>query len=133
MRTSALALTTGLPLGLGLSTLIYQGYGHHWWRGHAGDAFVVAFLVGLLGSLTDWSLPRRLLLVAVVAAALEVGQLAAGAASRSEVTGLFLGSHFDALDFIYYAAGLVLAAILEVTRRSRETHPTCPRPSSGPV
>lgn len=113
MTLAARVVTILVPLGLGASTLVYDGYGHHWWRAHAGDALVVAFLVGLLGLLPTFSLRRRLVIVAIVSAGLELGQLGVDAGNRSTGAALLLGSHFDPLDFVYYAIGLGLAAGLE--------------------
>ena len=113
MTVAARVQTIVLPFCLGASTLVYQGYGQRWWRAHAGDALVVAFLVGLLGLVPAWSLRRRLGIVAVVSAGLELGQLGADASGRSAGAALLLGSHFDPLDFAYYAVGLGLAVVLE--------------------
>ena len=113
MNLRRVALTTLTPLALGLSVLVYQGPGHLWFRAHAGDALVVMFLVGLLGCVSSWSIGRRLLCVGVVAACVECAQLFGGSAERSVTIQLLVGSHFDPLDFAYYAIGLALAAAVD--------------------
>ncbi len=112
MSRISMLWTTGLPLFLGTTTLFYGGYGHTWCRSHAGDILVVAFLVGLLGVVTQASLRMRLLSVALVSIGLELGQLSASSGEREGALALVLGTHFDLLDFLYYALGLGLAVAL---------------------
>ncbi len=113
MRIGSAVVTTLVPLCLGLASLVYTGPGALWWRAHAGDALVVAFLVGLAGLVGTFALRARLLAVAILCSGLELAQLSSGAASRGPLAGLLLGSTFDALDFVYYAIGLALAVVLD--------------------
>jgi len=112
MRIGPPVVTTLVPLCLGLASLVYTGPGALWWRAHAGDALVVAFLVGLAGVVGRLSLRARLLAVAILCTGLELAQLGASA-SRGPIAGLILGSTFDPLDFVYYAIGLALAVVLD--------------------
>ena len=113
MRLRRHAITTAMPLLLAVAVLVYRGPGWVWARTHFGDTLAVAFLVGAFGLITRWQVRTRLALVGVVAAAVELAQLSEGAADRSAVVQLLIGGHFDPLDFVYYAAGLVLAFALE--------------------
>ena len=112
MRIGQAVVTTLVPLCFGLASLVYTGPGALWWRAHAGDALVVAFLVGLAGVAGRLTLRVRLLAVAILCTGLELAQLGASA-SRGPIAGLVLGSTFDPLDFVYYAIGLVLAVLLD--------------------
>lgn len=104
---------TLVPLILGLTTLVYTGPGHLWWRGHAGDSLVVAFFVGGLGLITRAPLTYRLGLIGILFTGLELAQLTANAGSRGRFSNLVLGSTFDPFDFLYYALGLALAVVLD--------------------
>lgn len=111
----------GIPFGLGLSCLVYDGPGHLLWRSHGGDAFVVAFLIGLLGLIPRLSFPRRATGIALLCAGLEFAQLQSGSAHRRGIEAIVLGTHFDPLDFLFYAAGIALALLLN--RRSEGMGP----------
>ncbi len=109
MTTMQRAASVGLPLLLGLSTLLAPGT---WWRAHAGDAFIAAFLVGVLGLATKRSLAWRIACVALLCTAVECAQLLPGATSRSGAQSLLLGATFDPLDLAWYGIGLGVAWLL---------------------
>ncbi len=112
--------TTLLPLLLGLGTLVYSGVGHVWARSYAGDAFAVAFVVGLLGLVTPASLPVRLGIAAALALAIEFSQLIGTGSHRGTLSQLLVGSHFDTLDLLYYGAGLLMALALDMAVDGRK-------------
>ncbi len=112
MHFRAFAVTTALPFAVGLSTLFYEGAGHVFWRAHAGDALIVAFLVGALGTITRWRLVATCLCVGVLSCGVELAQLADGAGDRRSLVRLLLGSTFDPIDFVAYGVGIALAVLL---------------------
>lgn len=105
--------SVAIPLVVGVFVIAYQGPGHGWARGSLGDVAAVAFIVGVFGWKTTWSLPGRLLIVGALASAVECAQLLPGAADQRWWVVLVVGSHFDPWDFAYYALGLAAGAALE--------------------
>jgi hypothetical protein len=83
-------------------------------RGTAGDVLIVVFLVAL-GAALGWGTPlRRLVAVGALAVGLELIQLLdLVGPDAPRALHLILGSTFDPLDLVAYAAGLALAAGLE--------------------
>jgi hypothetical protein len=110
-RTAGAAL---LALGAGLFVLAYRGPGFRLVRGHGGDVAVTAFLFFVLGLLTRWPWRTRVAVVAAVALATELAQLARLPPRRSLLTDLTIGSTFDPWDLLAYALGLLLAVLVQL-------------------
>lgn len=113
MKRRRAAWLVGVSAGLAIAALLYRGPGHEWTRAHLGDALAVSLMFGALALATTWSTLRRATVVAIVAVTIELCQLSGGAAERSPLVQLFVGGHFDLLDFLYYGLGLASAVGFE--------------------
>lgn len=97
-------------VALGLLVLVYRGPGRAFVRGHVGDV-AATMLVYALASLVQprASIGMRALVSLAIATAIEVVQVWFHA--RSTVGHLVLGSTFDPIDLVAYAAGIGIAVV----------------------
>lgn len=107
-----------LCLGLGLSTLFYQGPGHEIWRGNGGDMIVVLFLGLLFGAFCKNQFLGPTIALAI-AIGLEVTQT--NLQTSGTPRDLIIGAVFDWWDIAAYAIGAVLAMIAEWDIRRRRS------------
>lgn len=100
---------------LGLSTIPYTAYelpAHRWVRGYLGDAFTVLCLYALVSAFTGLRSRTKALVIGGFAGAVEASQvLIAGV--RGQTATLLVGAHFDTMDLVYYALGIVCGVAVE--------------------
>jgi hypothetical protein len=115
MRRSTRAWATILTFIAGAFVAVYRGPGWHPLRAHGGDVLATLFLFLLLGLWPAAGSPRRRAVTAgAVALGIEALQACGVVNARSGLaTQLVLGSTFDPLDCVAYAAGLVVGLALE--------------------
>ncbi len=98
-------------LVLGLVIFFTYGFGYSDIRFYGGDIVVILFLYGLL-SFTRLNTYVKLLLLLVLALAVEFSQLIFEPEPRNALEELTIGSTFDVVDIYMYLIGLFASFVL---------------------
>ncbi len=107
-----------LALAIGGFVLVYRGPGRAIVRGHLGDVAATMLVYALLGGMWATRMRTRAAATLVIATMIELGQTWWHATST--VGSLLAGSTFDPIDFVAYAAGVVVALAWEVRRGRKD-------------
>lgn len=105
-------------IALGCAVLVYRGPGRGVIRGHVGDVAATMLVYALLGGVWSARMRTRAFATYAIATAIELGQLVWHA--RSTLAELTIGSTFDALDLVAYAAGVAVAVVWETVTPLRQ-------------
>ncbi len=87
---------------------VFDGPGRTFVRGHLGDVAATALVYALIGLAGRGSMRVRSAITAAIALTIELAQLR-GEPGGGGAGELLLGSRFDGLDLVAYAAGVSIA------------------------